>query len=209
MLPHYSNLGTTGVYVHARDFDIRGRVATVTAESQVRNGHAAARTLSYEVVVEDAGGRVVKRIDGGRHTLAPGETETLSASARLGGLNFWSWGYGYLYDVHTILKEGGKTVDVITTRTGFRKTEFGSGLVKLNDRVVQLKGYAQRSTNEWPALGPAVPAWLSDFSNRLMVESGANLVRWMHVTPWKQDVESCDRVGLILFHAAATTEKDV
>ena len=30
-----------------------------------------------------------------------------------------------------------------------------------------------------------------------MVEDNANLVRWMHITPWKQDIESCDRVGLI------------
>ena len=29
-------------------------------------------------------------------------------------------------------------------------------------------------------------AWLSDYSNHLMVEGNANLVRWMHVTPWKQ-----------------------
>jgi len=208
-LPLYTNLGTTGVYVYARDFDIRARAATVTAESQVRNEQAGARTLSYEVVVEDAAGRVVKRIDGGRHTLAPGETKTLTASARLGGLNFWSWGYGYLYDVHTVLKEGGRAVDVVTTRTGFRKTEFGGGLVKLNERVVQLRGYAQRTTNEWPALGSAVPAWLSDYSNRLMVESNANLVRWMHVTPWKQDVESCDRVGLIQALPAGDSEKDV
>ncbi|HLM56342.1 MAG TPA: DUF4982 domain-containing protein [Pyrinomonadaceae bacterium] len=208
-LPLYTNLGTTGVYVHARDFDIRGRSATVTAESQVRNEGAAARTLSYEVVVEDAAGRVVKRVDGGRHALAPGETKVVTASAKLDGLNFWSWGYGYLYDVHTILKEGGRAVDVVTTRTGFRKTEFGSGLVKLNGRVIQMKGYAQRSTNEWPALGSAVPAWLSDYSNRMMVESGANLVRWMHVAPWKQDVESCDRVGLLQALPAGDSEKDV
>src|SRR5215203_6257087 len=63
-LPLYSNLGTTGVYVYARDFDVPGRSATVTAESQVRNEGAGARTLTFEVVVEDAGGRVVKRIDG-------------------------------------------------------------------------------------------------------------------------------------------------
>lgn len=41
-----------------------------------------------------------------------------------------------------------------------------------------------------------------------MVESNANLVRWMHVTPWKQDVESCDRVGLIQAMPAGDSEKD-
>src|SRR5436305_5347636 len=33
-LPLYSNLGTTGVYIYAQDFDIRGRAATITAEAQ-------------------------------------------------------------------------------------------------------------------------------------------------------------------------------
>ena len=75
------------------------------------------------------------------------------------------------------MREGGRAVDTVTTRTGFRKTEFGSGLVKLNDRVIQLKGYAQRTTNEWPALGSTVPAWLSDFSNRLMVEWGGGIAQ--------------------------------
>lgn len=71
-----------------------------------------------------------------------------------------------------------------------------------------MKGYAQRTSNEWPAVGLSVPAWLSDYSNDLMVKSNANLVRWMHVTPWKQDVESCDRVGLIQAMPAGDSEKD-
>ena len=41
-----------------------------------------------------------------------------------------------------------------------------------------------------------------------MVKSNGNLVRWMHITPWKQDVESCDRVGLIQAMPAGDSEKD-
>ena len=207
-LPLYSNLGTTGVYVYAQEFDIRGRSAKITAQSQVKNEHLSLKTFSYQVVIENMRGKTVKTFEGGQHTLAPGETKILSASARVGGLNFWSWGYGYLYNVHTILKVDGRSVDLISTRTGFRKTEFGNGLVKLNDRIIQLKGYAQRTSNEWPAIGLSVPAWVSDFSNRLMVESGANLVRWMHVTPWKEDVVSCDRVGLMQAVPPGDSERD-
>ena len=54
----------------------------------------------------------------------------------------------------------------------------------------------------------SIPAWLSDYSNGLMTACNANLVRWMHVTPWKQDVESCDRVGLIQAMPAGDAEKD-
>lgn len=208
-LPLYTNLQTTGVYVYADDFDIKNKTAKVTAETQVKNEYQTPKTFGYEVTVEDLNGKFVKVIDGGKYTLAPGETKTISISDKLKNLNFWSWGYGYLYNVYTTLKVDGKTIDTVKTRTGFRKTDFAKGLFKLNDRTLQLKGYAQRTTNEWVALGSAVPAWMSDFSNQMMVESNANLVRWMHVTPWKQDVESCDRVGLIQAMPAGDSEKDV
>ena len=72
-----------------------------------------------------------------------------------------------------VLKVDGKPVDAVTTRTGFRKTEFG-----------RRHGQAQRPRPPAQGLRPAhdqrmararhrpCPPWLSDFSNRLMVESG-------------------------------------
>lgn len=208
-LPLWSNLKTTGVYIYASDFDLATKAATIHAESEVRNDHAESRTFTYEVTLTDLKGREVKSFSAVPTTLAPGETRVVQATARVAGLNFWSWGYGYLYDVQTKLKVNGQVMDTVRTRTGFRQTEFAKGMVTLNGRVIQMRGYAQRTSNEWPALGNAVPPWLSDFSNGLMVESGGNLVRWMHITPSKQDVESCDRVGLIQAMPAGDAEADV
>ncbi len=208
-LPLYSSLKTTGVYVYADQFDIPGRKAIIHTESQVKNDSSEPCTLSYHVSVADADGVTVKEFDGEHITLQPGEMRTMKAAQAIGGLHFWSWGYGYLYIVKTSLKDAqGNVIDEVATRTGFRKTRFAEGKVWLNDRVLQMKGYAQRTSNEWPAVGMSVPAWLSDYSNGLMVEGNANLVRWMHVTPWKQDVESCDRVGLIQAMPAGDSEKD-
>ena len=208
-LPLYSNLKTTGVYVYAQDFDIQGRKATIHAESEVRNDSKATRQFSYQVTILDADGKLMKTFQGDKVTLKAGETKTVKASAILHNLHFWSWGYGYLYTVKTALKDDNNQVfDEVSTRTGFRKTRFAEGKIWLNDRIIQMKGYAQRTSNEWPAVGLSVPAWLSDFSNDLMVKGNANLVRWMHATPWKQDVESCDRVGLIQAMPAGDAEKD-
>lgn len=208
-LPLYSNLQTEGVYIFAQDFDIPGKSAKVTAESEVRNEFSITKSFNLEVEVADLQGKTVKVFQSDKMEISAGETKKVTASARLEQLEFWSWGYGYLYSVTTRLKSDGKIVDAVTTRTGFRKTDFSEGMVRLNDRVLQMKGYAQRTSNEWPAIGMSVPAWMSDFSNRLMVESNANLVRWMHITPWKQDVESCDRVGLIQAMQAGDAERDV
>jgi hypothetical protein len=208
-LPLFSQLGTVGSYIYAGDFDVPGKSALVTAEAQIKNEDNASRTIDCDVVIQAMDGTVVKTFASDRITIGAGETQIVSASARVQGLEFWSWGYGYLYNVYTILKSDGRVIDVVCTRTGFRKTEFGHGVVKLNDRVLQMKGYAQRTSNEWPAMGSAVPAWLSDFSNGLIVQGNGNLIRWMHITPSKQDVESCDRMGLIESMPAGDAESDV
>jgi hypothetical protein len=229
-LPLYSNLGTTGTYIYATDFDIPNHKAVIHAESEVKNEDATSHTFIYDVQVLDAEGREVANFHSEPITMQPGETRMVKAQQQVEGLHFWSWGYGYLYTVKTCLLDDltisqldnlGVTVqssnreivqssnDKVITRTGFRKTRFGEGKIWLNDRVLMVHGYAQRTSNEWPGVGISVPAWLSDYSNGLMVESGANLVRWMHVTPWKQDVESCDRVGLIQAMPAGDAEKDV
>lgn len=204
-LPLYSNLGTTGTYVYASEMNVRKRSAVVNVESQVRNDSYKSVRERLKVEVIDADGKVVASFSGDSKLISAGTTETLSASCRVNGLHFWSWGYGYLYTVRCSLSSS----DVVDIRTGFRKTRFADGKVWLNDRVIQLKGFAQRTSNEWPAVGMSVPAWMSDYSNDLMVKANANLVRWMHITPWKQDVESCDRVGLIQAMPAGDAEKDV
>lgn len=207
-LPLYSSLKTTGVYIYASDMRVKARTAVINAESEVRNEGKKAQTAVYRVSVTSPEGKTISTFSSEPVEIAAGETVTLKASAPAEDLHFWSWGYGYLYDVRTALEVDGKVVDEVCTRTGFRKTRFAEGKIWLNDRVIQVKGYAQRTSNEWPALGLSVPAWLSDYSNGLMVEDNASIVRWMHVTPWKQDVESCDRVGLIQAMPAGDSEKD-
>ncbi|KAL4934715.1 putative cell-associated beta-galactosidase [Aspergillus undulatus] len=111
-------------------------------------------------------------------------TKIIRASAGLTGIGFWSCGYGYLYNVHTSLISDGKAMDTVTTITGFRKP------------------------NSIMACS-AVPPWLSNFSNELVLSSNGNLVRWMHVTRWKQDVESLDRLGILQALPAGDNEADV
>ena len=208
-LPLYSSLGTTGTYVYATGMEIPEKKAVIHVETQVRNESAVPADISLSVRIEDMDGKEIARFPGDVCTLAPGGMRDLKAADTVANLEFWSWGYGYLYTVTSELSVSGKVVDEVNIRTGFRKTEFGEGLIRLNDRVIMMKGYAQRTSNEWPSVGMSVPAWLSDYSNSLIIEGNGNMVRWMHVTPWKQDVESCDRVGLIQAMPAGDAEKDI
>lgn len=208
-LPLFSNLETTGVYIYAGDFDIPGKRAKITAISEVKNEYDHTRNFRYEVIIKDNTGKTIAQVINEDTNIGPGETMTVSTSVLANNLEFWSWGYGYLYHIYTMLKVDGKNVDIVKTKTGFRKTAFRDGMIFLNDRIIQMKGYAQRTSNEWPAVGMSVPPWISDFSNRMIVKGNGNLIRWMHVTPWKQDIESCDRLGLIQAMPAGDAEKDV
>lgn len=207
-LPLYSQLGTTGVYVYADDIRVKSRRAVIHAESEVKNETKRDQRVAYQVELVDRDGTSLKIFPREEKIVSSGETATLMAAAEVENLHFWSWGYGYLYTVKTSLWVDGKKVDEVATRTGFRKTRFGEGKIWLNDRVLMMHGFAQRTSNEWPALGTGIPAWLSDYSNGLVVEGNGNLVRWMHITPSKQDIESCDRVGLIQAMPAGDAEKD-
>lgn len=60
--------------------------------------------------------------------------------------------------------------------TGFRKVEYdiNNGGLRINDKSVYLKGYAQRSTNEWAVIGVAND-WLTDIDMQLIKESNYSL----------------------------------
>jgi len=53
----------------------------------------------------------------------------------------------------------------------------------LNNRALMTMGYSPRSQNECPTVGNAYPDWLHDFSNKMMVDGNARLVRWEHIMP--------------------------
>jgi beta-galactosidase len=200
-LPLFENLKTTGVYVYGKNYDIPGKTTQVNIESQVRNESGAPAAIALSAAVVDADGVVRATIKGGEKNLASGQTETLTAAGPLTGARFWDVNDPYLYDVYSIVSVNGKAVDVCKIHTGFRKAEYkggaGTGGVYLNDKFVWLTGYAQRAANDWPGLGSAYPDWMHDFNNALLRESNSNYVRWMHISPTRVDVTSCDKYGIV------------
>ncbi len=209
-LPLWSSFKTRGVYIYPKDIDLHHRTATIVAESQVKNASRRSKLVVLEVGIYAPDHTLLSIASGPEMRLEAGQTADLTCSQPLNDIDFWSWGHGSLYHVVTrVTTPRGHVLDEVVTITGFRKTQFDEGKIKLNDRTMMVHGYAQRTSNEWPGAGSSVPEWLSDFSNQMMVSSGGNLVRWMHVMPQKQDVESCDRVGLPQAVPAGDSERDV
>ncbi len=103
-------------------------------------------------------------------------------------------------------------VDATKITTGFRKVEFkggaGTGGVYINDKFVYLKGFSERSADEWAGVGVGYPEWMHDFTAQMIRDDHANYMRWMHVTPQKEDVESYDRFGIVEIAPAGDKEED-
>lgn len=200
-LPLLNNMKTTGVYVYATDHDLAGKKATLNIESQVRNNSTGQASVTLSAFVVDHAGKLVAKIDGETYDMVNGETTIMKASGALSNVRFWDPDDPYLYNVYTVLSVGEKPVDVQKTVTGFRKTEFkggaGTGGVYINGKFTYLKGYAQRTVNEWATVGAAYPDWMHDFDFKLMTDGHANYMRWMHIAPRKQEVVAADKWGIV------------
>jgi beta-galactosidase len=212
-LPLYYGLESQGVYVYAGNFNIAKKTADLTVESEVHNGSGERATVGLSVVVIDHAGQIRAQFEGDPVDMVDGEKSVQIASGSIEGARFWSTDDPYLYAVYSILKVNGETVDVDRIVTGFRKTEFrggaGTGGVHINEKIVYLKGYAQRSSNEWAGLGQAYPDWMHDFSAKLIRDSHANYIRWMHISPQRVDADSMARYGIIQICPAGDKERDV
>lgn len=215
--PLYNNLGTSGIYIYPSDFSnvspSRGDL-TVNVESQVRNESGAAQTVTLSAeIVDGATGVPVGTLQGAATSLADGQTTLLEARGPLTDVQLWSDVTPNLYDVITRLSIDGAVVNTRTTVTGFRQAEFrggaGTGGVYINGRFVYLLGFAQRATNDWAALGQAVPDWMHDYNAALVKSSNSNYIRWMHITPQRVDVAANDRYGIINIVPAGDKETDV
>ncbi|MBQ2664012.1 MAG: hypothetical protein IJG16_07695, partial [Clostridia bacterium] len=57
-LPLYNNLKTTGNYIYADNFDIKGKTATLHVDAEVRNESSGSKNLTLEVNVVDPDGKL-------------------------------------------------------------------------------------------------------------------------------------------------------
>lgn len=135
-------------------------------------------------------------------------TETIYSNQTVNELKFWSTQTPYLYTVYTNLYVNQELVDTITISTGFRKVDYHPDLgLLINNQSVWLTGYAQRSSNEWAAIGIA-PDWLKDMDAKLIRESNANHIRFMHVAASPADIRSCDSYGIVVTQPAGDKERE-
>ncbi|MDR3549017.1 MAG: DUF4982 domain-containing protein [Candidatus Pacebacteria bacterium] len=211
-LPLYYGLQSQGVYIHANNFNIAKKTAEITVEAEVKNGSGDRATVGVSVAIVGHDGRLCAQFDADPVDMVDGEKSVQIATGTLTNARFWSPDDPYLYDVYSILEVDGKVVDVSRIETGFRKAEFkggaGTGGVYINEKFVYLKGFSQRSADEWAGVGAGYPDWMHDYTAKLIRECHGNYMRWMHVSPQKVDADAYTRYGIVQICPAGDKEGD-
>jgi len=206
--PLYLNLGTVGTYIYASNLDTLKKSGDLNVESEVVNDDKTAQKVSCDAVVVDRDGNQVLTLHADPQALAPGQKTVFKLVSPMTNIHLWSPDYPYLYKVYTLLSVDAKPVDVLATNIGVRQFTFSTdhGL-EVNGHPLYLKGYAPRTSMEWPCVGTPVD-WMNEFDFKLIKESHGNFVRPMHISPRPIQVAAADKFGVVMVVPAANNEGD-
>lgn len=205
-LPLYSFLETAGPYVYATA--ITSESAQITVEVPTQNGRATAQTVELRAVVTDAEGKIVLTLTQSL-PIAAGAKAEFKVSGALPRPRLWEPAYPHLYRVACTLRVGKEVVDTTELPLGVRavRWDVAQGFF-INGQHLKLHGWGQKSTNEWPGLGAALPDWLQFYTMELMKNAGGNFVRWGHTAGSPAQIAAGDRLGIIADQPGVDGEAD-
>jgi beta-galactosidase len=188
--------------VHIRDFfvkpdlDAKYQDATLSVIAKVRNYSdqpAAARELRVELF--DAQGHSIIKTNAEVPALAAGEEQLVALNLPVSNPAKWTAETPNLYT--TVLSlSGGKTGEIISSKTGFRKIEIKDRVFMVNGVPVKLKG-VNRHEN-WPDTGHYVPEEKMIRDLEVLKQGNVNHVRTCHYSDDPRWYELCDEWGIYL-----------
>ena len=206
--PLYRNLGTVGAYIYASHLDTLRKSGELNIESEVANDSPAEQSVDCRAVVVDRDGNPVLSLPSVTLNVPAGRQTVFKLKTPMEAIHLWSPDFPYLYKVYTILSVGGHAVDVLATPIGIRQFTFDTAHgLQINGHPLYLKGYAPRTSMEWPCVGTPVD-WMNEYDFKLIKESNGNFVRPMHIAPKPVQVSAADKFGVVMVVPAANNEGD-
>jgi beta-galactosidase len=189
---------------HIRDFfvktdlDDQYRNATVEVTAKVRNyGTKATKAAKISAVLYD-GINVVPaaQSESSVPALQPGAETNVKLTFSVSNPDKWTAETPKLYTTVLTLKYGKNEVEILSSRTGFRKVEIKGRLFLVNGTPVKLKG-VNRHEN-WPDVGHAITETQMIRDLELIKQGNCNLVRTAHYSDDPRWYELCDEYGIFL-----------
>jgi beta-galactosidase len=180
--------------------EICSNSATVKFETEICN--QLPTTTNAEVLLEilSPEEQVVANLRG-QIPISGNGRQTVRQQVSLKNPELWDITNPNLYSARTTIKVGGQTVDQVEEKFGIRQISFSPehGLA-LNGRKVFLNGVNLH--DDLPGVGTAALDRAIEHRLETMKSLGVNAVRFSHNPHAKHFLDTCDRLGLLVFDEA-------
>jgi beta-galactosidase len=190
--------------VHIRDYFIKTNLddqfhdADVVITAKVKNyGNKATKPQILNALLYD-GTTVVEGVAGKKAvpSLKPGEEVTVNVNVQVSNPKKWTAETPNLYTTVITLNDRSKTVETLSSRTGFREIQIKGRLFTVNGVAIKLKG-VNRHEN-FPDDGHAVTEEQMIKDITLIKQTNSNHVRTSHYSDDPRWYELCDEYGIYL-----------
>lgn len=129
------------------------------------------------------------------------KSESINFNANIPNIKIWSAEHPNLYNLQIETKDAnGNTIEVSSTKIGFRSVEIKNGLLLVNGKRITLKGVNTQETD--PETGHVMSEELLLKDIQLWKENNINAVRLSHYPRGKRFYELCDKYGLYVVDEA-------
>lgn len=153
--------------------------------------------LTLRAALYDRNGKIVKSMNSGKFSVAPGGKEIISLSSGIIAPDKWSAEFPVLYSlVFELINSKGSTIEAISGRIGFKETEIRNQVFYLNGVPVKLNGI--NSHMQHPDLGHTMDEVTIRKDLEILKQFNINCVRTSHYPPVKRYLELADEYGIYI-----------
>ena len=188
---------------HIRDFFIKTdldndyRNATIEIVSKVKNYDAkTVGPRKMQAMLYDGDKLVTSSPEVDAPALKPGEETPIMLSFPVVNPDKWTAETPKLYTTVILLKDKKNTVEILSSRTGFRKIEIKGRSFLVNGVPIKLKGVNRHE--HWPEVGHAVTEAQMIRDLEVIKQGNCNHVRTCHYSDDPRWYELCDQYGIYL-----------
>ena len=110
----------------------------------------------------------------------------------------WDPEHPNLYKLYCVLRKGGKAVETVTRRVGFRQVEVRGNQIFVNNKPIKLRGICREEVH--PLMGrsldPGANLWRKDAE--IFRAANMNYIRTSTYPPAEEFIDACDELGLFV-----------
>ncbi|MDB5205467.1 MAG: Beta-galactosidase Arabinogalactan endo,4-beta-galactosidase [Flavisolibacter sp.] len=195
-LNQYDNLHIPdgGLFTYA---EVQNKAASVTIETTVENQNFSGANCTVYSYITDRNGKQIAQTKEQPLALSVNGKGIVKQKITVNNPRLWSLDDPYLYRVISVVKSGGKVVDIAKDKFGIRTLRFDAkeGFF-LNGKHVKI--YGTNNHQDHAGVGSALPDYLQYYRVRLLKNMGANAYRTSHNPPTPELLEACDSLGMLV-----------